>query len=111
MHISPRSLEAALEPARGELAFSVLQARNLEKEGLWGKADPYVVLKLGEQRAKSSTVGNTQVVPSYSQVMFSKDPTWNFTAKLTIDETSPRHLLLEVYDSDLGKVSAPTCSF
>ena len=57
---------------RGELSFCVLAARDLEKDGLWGKADPYVLLKLGEQRAKSGTVGNTQ------------DPVWNFTAQLQV---------------------------
>ena len=50
----------------------MLAARDLEKDGLWGKADPYVLLKLGEQRAKSGTVGNTQ------------DPVWNFTAQLQV---------------------------
>ena len=35
--------------------------RDLEKDGLWGKADPYVLLTLGDQKAQSGTVGNTQV--------------------------------------------------
>lgn len=35
--------------------------RDLEKDGLWGKADPYVLVTLGDQKAKSGTVGNTQV--------------------------------------------------
>jgi hypothetical protein len=65
--------------------------RNLAKDGLWGKADPYVQLQLGEQKARSETVGNSQ------------DPIWGFTATLMLDERSPGHLLLEVYDADLGK--------
>ena len=35
--------------------------RDLEKDGLWGKADPYILLTLGDQKAQSGTVGNTQV--------------------------------------------------
>ena len=73
-HFTPQ-VNGELSPAplvRGELSFSVLAAKDLEKDGLWGKADPYVLLKLGEQRAKSGTVGNTQ------------DPVWNFTAQLQV---------------------------
>jgi len=88
---SRSSSTRSLGPVRGELAFSVFQARDLEKDGLWGKADPYVLVTLGDQKAKSGTVGNTQ------------NPIWNFTANLMVDETTPQNLLLEVYDADLGK--------
>ena len=45
----------------GGLEYFKTTSRNLEKDGLWGKADPYVLLTLGDQKAKSGTVGNTQV--------------------------------------------------
>ena len=45
----------------GGLEYLKSTSRNLEKDGLWGKADPYVLLTLGDQKAKSGTVGNTQV--------------------------------------------------
>ena len=46
----------------GGLEYLKSTSRNLEKDGLWGKADPYVLLTLGDQKAKSGTVGNTQVL-------------------------------------------------
>ena len=73
------------------LSVSILKARKLEKSGLFGKVDPYVLLKLGEIKRMSKPVKNNH------------DPEWNFNTKYVINENTADVLNLEVYDDDLGK--------
>ena len=40
----------------GKIVITVFKAKNIEKKGMFGKADPYVKLTLGKQKAKSATV-------------------------------------------------------
>jgi len=75
----------------GILSLSILKGRKLEKNGLFGKVDPYVLLKLGESKKMSKPVKNNH------------DPEWNFNAKFDIGVNTPKHIILEVYDDDLGK--------
>ena len=75
----------------GMLSVSILKARKLEKSGLFGKVDPYVLLKLGEIKRMSKPVKNNH------------DPEWNFNTKYVINENTADVLNLEVYDDDLGK--------
>merc|ERR1712142_1368034 len=39
----------------GRLIITVFKARDIEKKGMFGKADPYVHITLGKQKAKSKT--------------------------------------------------------
>lgn len=43
------------------LFILVPRARKLEKKGMFGKADPYVIVKLGDQKLKSKAVGGEYV--------------------------------------------------
>merc|ERR1712106_251067 len=70
---------------------TVHKATNIEKKGLVGKADPYVVLKYGTQKEKSATVNNNQ------------NPVWHLTAHFDIDEQSENEITIEVFDDDIGK--------
>ena len=79
------------QPIAGMLSINVLKAKKLEKSGLFGKVDPYVLLKLGEVKRMSKPVKNNH------------DPEWNFNATFDIDRNAPKHIMLEVYDDDLGK--------
>jgi len=56
-----------LEP--GHIILTIHKARDIEKKGKFGKADPYVKITLENQNAKSPTVKNNH------------NPEWNFTAK------------------------------
>merc|ERR1712106_1125890 len=42
----------------GQVVITVYKARDIEKKGMFGKADPYVKMTLGKQKAKSATVKN-----------------------------------------------------
>merc|ERR1712212_72069 len=78
-----------LEP--GQVHITVFKARNIEKKGKFGKADPYVKITLGQQKAKSATVKNNH------------NPEWNFKASFDIDESTTNEVKVEVFDEDFGK--------
>merc|ERR1712042_278567 len=78
-----------LEP--GQVVLTVYKARDIEKKGKFGKADPYVKMTLGEQKAKSATVKNNH------------NPEWNFKATFDIHESATNEVSIELFDEDFGK--------
>merc|ERR1712173_315562 len=78
-----------LEP--GQVLITVFKARDIEKKGKFGKADPYVKMTLGQQKAKSATVKNNH------------NPEWNFKASFDIDESTTNEVSIELFDEDFGK--------
>merc|ERR1712036_98359 len=62
-----------------------------EKKGMFGKADPYVHITLGKQKAKSKTVKNNH------------NPEWNFDATFEVDQNTLETMRVDVFDEDLGK--------
>merc|ERR1739838_1275680 len=75
----------------GQIHITVLKARDIEKKGHFGKADPYVKMTLGNQKAKSATVKNNH------------NPEWNFEATFKIDENTSEGVNIAVFDDDFGK--------
>ena len=51
-----------------------------------GKADPYVKLTLGKQKAKSVTVKNNH------------NPEWNFESKFDVDQITEENIIVSVFD-------------
>ena len=81
-------------PGRG-ITITVHKAKKLEKKGIFGKADPYILLTLGDHKWKSKTIKNNQ------------NPEWQFSADLNLsDNESTNQLQLEVFDEDIGKDDA-----
>merc|ERR1712203_706465 len=78
-----------LEP--GQVHITVFKARDIEKKGKFGKADPYVKMTLGQQKAKSATVKNNH------------NPEWNFKASFDINESTTNEVKVELFDEDFGK--------
>merc|ERR1712041_2847 len=84
------------------MKLTVLRARNLEKQGMFDKGDPYVVVSYGKQMDKSNVVkGNL-------------NPEWNLQTTFNITAGSPNEILLEVYDKDtitkddfMGRATVP----
>ena len=76
---------------RGQIHFTVIKAKDIEKKGKFGKADPYVKLTYGKQKAKSKTIKNNH------------NPEWNFEATFDIDENSAEGVNIAVFDDDFGK--------
>ena len=74
----------------GEVVITVHKATNIEKKGLVGKADPYVVVKYANQNEKSPTVNNDH------------NPVWHFTSSFKMDP-SDNEINIEVFDEDVGK--------
>merc|ERR1711892_1618623 len=75
----------------GQVVITVYKARDIEKKGMFGKADPYVKMTLGKQKAKSATVKNNH------------NPEWNFVASFDIDENTSEGVNIAVFDEDFGK--------
>merc|ERR1712157_211434 len=75
----------------GHIHLTVIKAKDIEKKGKFGKADPYVKITYGKQNAKSKTVKNNH------------NPEWNFEATFDIDENSSEGLNIAVFDDDFGK--------
>ena len=64
----PRSRSSSLQSSdslktfsAGVLSLRVHEARKLEKKGMFGKADPYVLVTFGPTKTRSKTVNNNQV--------------------------------------------------
>merc|ERR1712013_581800 len=75
----------------GQVLITVFKARDIEKKGKFGKADPYVKMTLGQQKAKSATVKNNH------------NPEWNFKASFEINESTTNEVSIAVFDEDFGK--------
>ena len=65
----PRSRSSSLQSSdslktfsAGVLSIRVHEARKLEKKGMFGKADPYVLVTFGPTKTRSKTVNNNQVI-------------------------------------------------
>ena len=74
----------------GHISLTLHKAKKIEKKKMMKKADPYVLIKLGEDKHKTKTVNNSQ------------NPTWNYVVELDITEASPRQISFEVFDDDIG---------
>ena len=77
------------------MTVHIHEARKLEKKGMFGKADPYVLITLGQAKTKTKTISNNQ------------NPSWNFVAKIGVDNPAETDkMLLEIFDDDIGKDDA-----
>merc|ERR550532_2146307 len=84
------------DPARWDMSLEKIEltvhaARDLPKKGMFGKADPYVVISLGDQKLKSATMNNTY------------NPQWDLKTTLHVQENAPRDISIVVLDEDVGK--------
>merc|ERR1711915_745960 len=75
----------------GQVKITVFKANDIEKKGMFGRADPYVKLTLNNQKAKSATVKNNH------------NPVWNFEAIFNISDKTSENLNLAIFDDDIGK--------
>jgi len=87
--VAPVVSSSGLAP--GKVVLTVHKARDIEKKGLVGKADPYVVLTHGNQKEKSATVNNNH------------NPVWHITGVFDVHDQSPNQIIIEVFDDDIGK--------
>merc|ERR1711874_739755 len=74
---------------KGTIMVTLHKARELEKKGKFGKADPYAILNVGKEKFKSKTVNNNH------------NPEWNFDIKFDIDNETSEEISLEVFDEDM----------
>merc|ERR1712098_910746 len=84
--IIPKARE--VEP--GLISVTVHKARDIEKKGMFGKADPYVIMTHGDQKAKSKTIKNNY------------NPEWKFNAKFNIKKDAAEGIKISVFDDVLG---------
>eukprot|EP00092_Neocalanus_flemingeri_P025196 GFUD01027327.1.p1 GENE.GFUD01027327.1~~GFUD01027327.1.p1 ORF type:complete len:2646 (+),score=708.19 GFUD01027327.1:241-8178(+) len=83
--------DLCVEESKSQLHLTVHKARNLAKKGMFGKADPYVILKYGIEKYQSKTIKNSQ------------NPEWQYETDFVITENTPKEISVEVYDEDHGK--------
>ena len=76
---------------KGKISITIYKARNIEKKGMFGKADPYVKIMLDAQKAKSTTVKDNH------------NPEWNFTSTFDVDKNTTEKMKIAVFDEDLEK--------
>jgi len=75
----------------GQLSLIIHSAIKLDKKNKLKKADPYVVCTLGNDQSKSPTINNNS------------NPQWEHNVQFDIMDSSPRQLVIEVFDDDIGK--------
>merc|ERR1712080_364834 len=73
------------------IRLTVHKAKDLEKKGILGKADPYFIIKQGSQTYQSDTINNNH------------NPEWNYSITLDSQNVSMDAVKLEVFDEDFGK--------
>ena len=73
---------------KGSLEITVLKATDLQKKDLFQKADPYVVVELDDQKAKTEKKKNNL------------NPEWNQSMTFKLHELSSKCLSFKVYDWD-----------
>jgi len=79
-----------VENTQGQLRLTVHKARNLAKQSIYVKSDPYVVIKYGTWKHQSQTV------------KYSQNPEWQYEADFVIIDNR-QEISLEVYDEDYGQ--------
>ncbi|XP_074307961.1 synaptotagmin-4-like [Silene latifolia] len=84
----------------GELSVTLVDARNLSYV-LYGKTDPYVILRLGDQTIRSKKNSQTTVIGPPGE------PIWNQDFNLLVQNPKKQKLYVEVVDS-LGFVDVST---
>ncbi|KAH9605478.1 hypothetical protein KSS87_018877 [Heliosperma pusillum] len=84
----------------GELSVTLVDARNLSYV-LYGKTDPYVILRLGDQTIRSKKNSQTTVIGPPGE------PIWNQDFNLLVQNPKKQKLYVEVVDS-LGFVDIST---
>ncbi|PKA62585.1 Synaptotagmin-2 [Apostasia shenzhenica] len=96
MYLWPKTLEVVvMDPSKamkkpvGILHVVVLRAQKLQKKDLLGKADPYVKLKLTDDKlpSKKTTIKKNNL-----------NPEWNEEFKLVVKDPESQTLELDVYD-------------
>ena len=74
---------------KGQISITVYKARDIEKNGMFGKADPYVKIMLDTQKATSATVKDNH------------DPEWNFTTAFDVDKDTTQKVIISVFKAKL----------
>merc|ERR1712106_114183 len=82
--------DLCIEEPQGQLRLTIHKARNLERNNKFVKADPYVILKYGNNKHQSKPIKGTQ------------DPEWEYNADFAISGSSTKEISVEVYDQDFG---------
>merc|ERR1712226_392923 len=71
--------------------MTIHKAKNLVKSDMFGKSDPYVILNVGKENFRTSTINNNL------------NPEWNYDMKFETNNETPDELTLEVFDNDVGR--------
>ena len=87
--IVPETFDRSTEEEEKLYHIDIHKAEDLEKKGIFGKVDPYVKIRIGEQVVKTQTIVN------------SHNPIWNFHHKFN-SRKMVKFIELSVFDEDIG---------
>jgi len=90
--VGSQKISGSSDQSPGYVVITIHKALDIEKKGMVGKADPYVVLQYHDQKPlKSRTVDNNY------------NPVWHFTGHFKLCENAEENIIISVYDDDIGK--------
>jgi len=72
----------------GKIHVGLIAAKDLVKNDLVGKSDPYAILSHGNQKFKTNTVKNTQ------------NPEWNYDADFNVPDGGDNTIKIDLFDAD-----------
>ncbi|XP_055296568.1 extended synaptotagmin-2-like [Sitodiplosis mosellana] len=79
----------------GVLRINIVEARDLIKQDIGGKSDPYAICNIGTQQFRTRTIYNNL------------NPVWNYWCEACIDVKCPRSIVFELLDWDRAGGSDP----
>merc|ERR1712059_49370 len=76
---------------KGQIVFILHGAKKLANKEMLGKSDPYALISFGNQVSKTKTIKNDL------------NPTWQHKVTFNLEDKSPSHINVEIFDDDFGK--------
>merc|ERR1719483_1776169 len=85
---APRSAKSPESDKLGKIKLNLLMAKDLIKNDMIGKSDPYAIITHGNQKFKTDIKKNTQ------------NPEWNIQCNVDVPDNKDRNITIDLYDAD-----------
>merc|ERR1712013_674829 len=85
---APRSAKSPESEKLGKVKLDLLMAKDLIKNDMVGKSDPYAIITHGSQKFKTDIMKNTQ------------NPEWNIQCEVEVPDSNDRNISIDLYDAD-----------
>merc|ERR1712013_545402 len=85
---APRSAKSPESEKLGKVKLDLLMAKDLIKNDMVGKSDPYAIITHGSQKYKTDILKNTQ------------DPHFNIQCNVDVPDGNDRNISIDLFDAD-----------